>query len=390
MAVAVVEAREMVEVDQCDGAGQAAARQARDFLVQHAHDAAAVERAGQFIKLGEFLDPLVGFLQLQPALVKRSLQRAGEDAEEHAATDGDDERRHGGKAFEMAAMRHGERLVGEEKQAGQAQRHHSPEHSGLDRRRAQRGEAEDGEERAQEHHADFRRDVGEGEQDHHVGGRAGRDQVMILEALVEADFRQQDVDSHQGQAAQRVGRAHPDRDGAGIGVDQEDAGVDDIADADHALNLAALLGAARQRLGRVQRGRNLDVGRNRIQERWRAATHDFAVVGNSAKIYVGKPLGLVSLDPPSAPSKPGYCYCFSTEIGCGRAPPEPTQTKPSQRVFAPTALAAKAWYGRTGRRLKVLEYYDTESRGGWLASDAWAEIWRPSVGYVTYAFSELR
>jgi hypothetical protein len=53
-------------------------------------------------------------------------------------------------------------------------------------------------------------------------------------------------------------------------------------------------------------------------------------------------------------------------------------------------LAAKAWYGRTGREVKALEYYDTEVWGGWLASDAWAEIWRPFVGYVTYAFSELR
>jgi hypothetical protein len=28
-------------------------------------------------------------------------------------------------------------------------------------------------------------------------------------------------------------------------------------------------------------------------------------------------------------------------------------------VLAPTALAAKAWYGRTGRQVKALEYYDT-------------------------------
>jgi hypothetical protein len=30
-------------------------------------------------------------------------------------------------------------------------------------------------------------------------------------------------------------------------------------------------------------------------------------------------------------------------------------------MLTPTALAAKAWYGRTGREAKVLKYYDTEA-----------------------------
>ena len=106
-------------------------RGAGDLLVQHPHDAAAVERAGQFVEFGELLDPLVGFLELQPALVERLLHRAGEDAEEHAAPDGQDEHQHGGEALEVAAVRHRDRLVGQQEQPGQADRHRGPDHRGL-------------------------------------------------------------------------------------------------------------------------------------------------------------------------------------------------------------------------------------------------------------------
>ena len=51
--------------------GASGALGAGDLLVQHPHDAAAVERAGQFVEFGEFLDALVGFLELQAALVER-------------------------------------------------------------------------------------------------------------------------------------------------------------------------------------------------------------------------------------------------------------------------------------------------------------------------------
>ena len=172
MAVGVVDALEPVEVDQRDRAGRLAACGAGDLFVQHPHDAAAVERAGQFVEFGELLDAPVGFLELQPALVERLLHRAGEDAEEHAAPDGQDEHQHGGEALEVAAVRHRDRLVGQQKQPGQAERHHGPGHAvcrGVD---AQRAEAEHDEQGAEKQHADFRRDIGEREQDHHVDGRS--------------------------------------------------------------------------------------------------------------------------------------------------------------------------------------------------------------------------
>ena len=57
MAVGVVDALEMVEIDQRDRAGGPAARRAGDFLIQHAHDAAAVERPGKLVELGNGLRP---------------------------------------------------------------------------------------------------------------------------------------------------------------------------------------------------------------------------------------------------------------------------------------------------------------------------------------------
>jgi hypothetical protein len=116
---------------------------------------------------------------------------------------------------------------------------------------------------------------------------------------------------------------------------------------------------------------------------------NLAVVGNQGKNLRGKAFRFGIFGPRFPPSKPWHSPCFSTEIVCGRSP----------RVFHPaarrtplaaTALATKAWYGRAGRYMKVLQYYDTEIRGARVAGDAWAEIWRPFVGYVTYAFSELR
>ena len=65
VAIGVVDALEPVEIDQRDRAGRPLRRGAGDLLVQHPHDAAAVERAGQFVEFGELLDPLVGFLQLR-------------------------------------------------------------------------------------------------------------------------------------------------------------------------------------------------------------------------------------------------------------------------------------------------------------------------------------
>ena len=76
MAKGIVDTLEPVEIDQGDRAGRAVAPGAVDLLAQHAHDASAVERTGQFVELGEFFDALIGFLQLEAALVERLFQRA--------------------------------------------------------------------------------------------------------------------------------------------------------------------------------------------------------------------------------------------------------------------------------------------------------------------------
>ena len=203
VAKGVVDALEPVEVDQRDRAGRSVAAGAGDLLVQHPHDAAAVIRAGQFVEFGEFLDPLVGFLELQPALVERLLHRAGEDPEEHAAPDGQDEHQHGGKALEVAAVRHRDRLVGQKEQPGQADRHRGPDHHRLPGRRAQRAEAEHDEQGAEEQPAGFRRDIGERQRDQHADGRLRRDQIMILEAVVEAEFRKHDAEGDQRSGRRR-------------------------------------------------------------------------------------------------------------------------------------------------------------------------------------------
>jgi len=86
------------------------------------------------VQFGQFLDALVGLLQLHAALVKRFTQRACEDAEEHAAPDGQDEHQHGGEPLEMRLVRHRDRLVGQQKQRREAERHRGPGNRGLPRR----------------------------------------------------------------------------------------------------------------------------------------------------------------------------------------------------------------------------------------------------------------
>src|ERR1700737_4764459 len=71
MTVGVVDALEPVEIDQRDRTGGFAAVGAGDLVVQRPHDAAAVERARQFVELGELFDPLVGFLELEAARIER-------------------------------------------------------------------------------------------------------------------------------------------------------------------------------------------------------------------------------------------------------------------------------------------------------------------------------
>ena len=68
VAIGVVDALEPVEIDQRDRAGASCAVGAGDLVIQHPHDAAAVERAGQFVEFGEFLDAPVASLSSRPLL----------------------------------------------------------------------------------------------------------------------------------------------------------------------------------------------------------------------------------------------------------------------------------------------------------------------------------
>ena len=118
-----------------------------------------------------------------------------------------------------------------------------------------------------------------------------------------------------------------------------------------------------KRLRRQTGARGLGFGRDRIQEGWRRGAHGLAVDGTRAKIYVGKPLGLVSSEPGPTPSKPGHWPCFfngnwlrQRAAGCGYRDGD---TMGCAEVLS---LPAKAWYGRAGRSVKVIEYYDTENR----------------------------
>ena len=119
--------------------------------------------------------------------------------------------------------------------------------------------------RAQEQSADLRRDVGERQRDQHADGRLRRDQVMILEAVVEAELRKERCEGDHGQAGGGIGRADHERYRAGLRIKQQDAGIDDVAAADHDQDLAALLGAARQRLRRRLGADAIQFGR-RIHE----------------------------------------------------------------------------------------------------------------------------
>ncbi len=191
-------------------------------------------------------------------------------------------------------MRHGDRLVGEQKQCGKPKHQDGPDQRGLPRRRPQRAEREYHEQPAQEHHAHLRRDIAEGEHDQQADDELRRDEIVVLEALGDARLRQHEVEPDRREPAGRIGGGDRHRNRAGIGVDLQDPGIDQVAGGDHQLDLAALPGATREGEGiRPQTGA-WQLGSNRMQERRCRRAHDLSSVGTGAKIYRGKPLGLVS------------------------------------------------------------------------------------------------
>jgi hypothetical protein len=117
-------------------------------------------------------------------------------------------------------VRHRDRLVGPQKQPDQADHHQGPGHGGLARRGAQRTEAEHHEQVAEKQHADFRREISEREQEHRVDGGLGRDKIVIAEALVDTQFREQHVERNESQSAESVGWGQRNGHRPGIGVGQ--------------------------------------------------------------------------------------------------------------------------------------------------------------------------
>ena len=72
---------------------------AGDLLLQHSHDAAAVGRPRQFVEFGKLLDPLVGRLQFEAAVVEHLAHGAAIQSHEGALSDREDKGKHGGDAF---------------------------------------------------------------------------------------------------------------------------------------------------------------------------------------------------------------------------------------------------------------------------------------------------
>ena len=257
---------------------------AGDLLFQHPHDAAAIEGAGQFVELRKLLDAPIGFLQLQPALIERLPHRAGKDPEKHAAPDRQHEHQHGGKAFEMIGMRHSERLVGQKKQRSHAYGHHRPHDRRLCRRRAQRAEIDDEKQRAEKHHAHFGREIGEGKHDCRADEELRHDEIMVLEALGKSGFRQRQVKHDRDETRRHISRTDVQRHGAGLGIEQQDHAIEQIARRDHSLNLPPLPRPARSHFCRQLETNAIQLSRNRIQKRRRSAAHRLAIGETGSKI----------------------------------------------------------------------------------------------------------
>jgi hypothetical protein len=99
---------------------------------------------------------------------------------------------------------------------------------------------------------------------------------VIFEAFVEPRLGQHDISGDGDQTAGGECRADGRRRGAGIGVDEQDNRIEDIADTDHSLHLPALSRPARQRLGRQFATDVPQLVCRRIQKKQRSDAHQFA------------------------------------------------------------------------------------------------------------------
>ena len=200
MAVGVVDALEPVEVDQRDGAGRSAAAGAGDLLLQHPHDAAAVGRPRQFVEFGKFLDPLVGCLEFEAAVVEHLAHRAAIQSHEGALADREDKGKHRGDALGRGGDRQADRRAGEQEDRRQADHGERPGDDGLPRGHPQRAESENQEHDAEEGKADFGRRQQKTKLKRDVAANLEDREIVILEPVVEMGFRQHDKDRDQSDA----------------------------------------------------------------------------------------------------------------------------------------------------------------------------------------------
>jgi len=135
----------------------------------------------------------------------------------------------------------------------------------------------------EKHHADFGRDVGEGQHDGHVDDQLRRDEIMVVKALGKSCFRQHQIEGDGNETANSECRADHVRYGARMGVEQQDQAIDDVAGRDHGLNLTALPRAARQHLRRRFGTYAFQFSRNRMQKRRRSGAHGLAVNGTHSE-----------------------------------------------------------------------------------------------------------
>src|SRR5712691_9354675 len=131
VAVAIIDALEPVEIDQRDRAGRLAAKGAGDFVIQHSHDAAAVERAGELVEFGELFDSLVGLAEFDTALVKPLAHRVAVKPDEGALSDRENEAQYRGEALGGRGHRQADGNLGQQKNRGHADCRQSPCDRGL-------------------------------------------------------------------------------------------------------------------------------------------------------------------------------------------------------------------------------------------------------------------
>ena len=73
---------------------------------------------------------------------------------------------------------------------------------------------------------------------------------------------------------------------------------------------------------------------------------------------MGKPLGLVSLHPRPLRQNPGIPVVFQRKMAAAALRVDGLGEVDGNALTG-TAMPAKAWYGRAGRSMKSIEYYDT-------------------------------